>query len=112
VSARLKPVPCENLLCCQPMKPYRRNGVIQRFCKPACAYAFRRAHPRHFRHNLGPANAAIQHRRRQQMVAEFYGQFGELSVRELEIIKLALAKGYARGYWKAITRMRREERAA
>ena len=98
---------CENPNCGQPFTPtlrkverpsYRR--IVTRFCCSKCWHVVRVAN------RIGPsiAPAIIGRKRaaRKRLAALFFSEFGELSVRELDIIRRALKCGYNRGRWKRV----------
>lgn len=93
-------------VCQRPFRPARREQVYDR---RQCWYReMRRRQRGQMREAMARAMAAKIAKCRARQRAALYAAFGELSERECALVRLALARGYQRGYRVA----RREQRLA
>lgn len=96
-------------LCEQCRKPYPPNHRRQRFCGRPCFGVWFGAVQR------GRDMSALAQKRRAKALAQsrerIEREFGTLSDRELALIKLALRRGYLKGYRAATWASDREEAA-
>lgn len=98
--------PCQRVGC---ERTFHRKRALQRFCSRACASHSR---PPEVRRKCAEAMRIARKRTMAiQLARDLEATFGEVSVREIQIARFMLARGWDRGFMAGYHKTRREQAA-